>query len=55
VEAFDLAGRKTVLLDESLAAGDHKITLHHEQLGEGVFFIQLISGDGTSVVKVLVH
>lgn len=55
LEAFDLAGRKTVLLYELLHAGNHEITMRREQLGEGLFFIQLISGDKASVVKVLGH
>jgi N-acetylneuraminic acid mutarotase len=55
IEVFDLVGRKTVLLDELINAGDHEITLHRKQLGKGLFFIQLISGNQTSVIKVMVQ
>lgn len=55
IQVFDLAGRKTELLDEILSAGEHRITLSRKQLGEGVFLVKFITGNQISVIKVIVQ
>jgi hypothetical protein len=55
VEAFDVTGRKVLLLNERLEAGDHQIVVNREQTGGGVFLIRLITGNKTSVVQMMVQ
>jgi hypothetical protein len=55
VDAFDVTGRKVTLLDETVEAGEHEILLRHEQTGDGVFLIRLITGNKTAVVKMMVQ
>lgn len=55
LEAFDLTGRKIMLLDEVMEAGEHEWVLQREQIGAGIFFIRLTTGNKTSVVKVVVQ
>jgi hypothetical protein len=55
IEAFDLSGRKTLLLDEVLDAGKHELIISREQLGEGVWLVKLITGTNTSAIKVIVQ
>lgn len=55
LEAFDLAGRKIVLIDELLNVGKHEIILSKEQLVEGIYLVKLITGNKTYVIKVIVQ
>lgn len=55
IQVFDLAGRKTELLDEILSAGEHRITLSRKQLDEGIFLVKFITGNQISVIKVIVQ
>lgn len=55
LEAFDLTGRKVMLLDQMMQPGDHDFVITREQIGYGVFLVRLITGNETSIIKVIVQ
>ncbi|HYV90967.1 MAG TPA: T9SS type A sorting domain-containing protein [Chitinophagales bacterium] len=56
IELFDLTGRKfKTLLDENVAAGDHKLYLNGDQLSSGLYFLQLKMNGEVVTKKIIIE
>ena len=55
IEITDLTGRVVLTIDEGQKpAGTHKITLDANQLGKGIYFYSLISGNNKITKRMVV-
>jgi len=56
IELYDLSGKKiSTVLDQDLDAGDHRVELNRNQLGNGIYLVQLRTDDQISTMKVVLE
>lgn len=55
IELLDVAGRKSRLLDASVEAGHHELSLDRAGFSDGIYFVRLTMNEQTTMIKVAIE